>query len=159
QLTPEQSTSPKGQFTFDPNFTNDPSGATAGSGNAAASLLLGYPAVTTRQLYLVYPGFRMTEFSAYVQDDWRASRWFTCNLVLRYDVLLTLTEEHNFASNVSLATGKIIIAGQNGVGSTAGVNTDWHSFAPRFGFAATVTPHTVIRGGFGISFYPGTTGT
>lgn len=159
QLTPEQSTSPKGQFTFDPNFTNDPSGATSGSGNAAASLLLGYPAITTRQLYLVFPGFRSTEFAGFVQDDWRATRWLTLNLGVRYEVFTPLTEVANRASNVDISTGKVIIAGQNGVGSTVGIGTDWNSFAPRFGFAATINPKTVVRGGFGISFYPGNTGT
>src|SRR5262249_25317080 len=46
QLTPFQSSQVKGQFTFDGAFTNDPSGDVARSGNAAASLLLGYPATT-----------------------------------------------------------------------------------------------------------------
>src|SRR5260370_35134128 len=39
-----QSATSKGQFNFDATLTNDPSGATSGSGNAAPSFLLGYPA-------------------------------------------------------------------------------------------------------------------
>jgi outer membrane receptor protein involved in Fe transport len=79
-------------------------------------LLLGYPAITTRQLYLVYPSLRSTEFSGYVQDDWRATRWLTLNIGLRYEVFTPLGEIHKFASNVDLGSGKIIVAGQNGVG-------------------------------------------
>jgi hypothetical protein len=75
-------------------------------------------------------------------------------------VFTPFTEVANRAANLpDLTTGKIVIAGQNGVGATAGVDTDWHSFAPRFGFAATVAPRTVLRGGFGISFWPPNTGT
>ena len=73
---------------------------------------------------------------------------------------LRLPKSANRAANLpDITSGKIVIAGQNGVGATAGVDTDWHSFAPRFGFAATVAPRTVLRGGFGISFWPPNTGT
>jgi hypothetical protein len=34
------------------------------------------------------------------------------------------------------------------------VQTDYNDFSPRFGFAATLTPKTVVRGGYGISFFP-----
>ena len=30
----------------------------------------------------------------------------------------------------------------------------FNDISPRFGFAATLTPRTVLRGGFGISFFP-----
>jgi hypothetical protein len=53
-----QSATSKGQFNFDANLTNDPSGATARSGNSAASFLLGFPASTTRNKFLVNPGLR-----------------------------------------------------------------------------------------------------
>ena len=41
QLTPSQSSQVKGQFTLDSGLTSDPTGATARSGNSAATLLLG----------------------------------------------------------------------------------------------------------------------
>ena len=50
--------------------------------------------------------------------------------------------------------GKIIIAGQDGVSTSAGVKPDYRDFAPRFGFAATIAKGTVLRGGYGISFVP-----
>lgn len=154
QVSPFQSPTARGQFSFNSNFTNDPSGMTAESGNAVASFLLGYPASTTRSKYLVYPGLRNWEFGAYVQDDWRARPWLTLNLGLRYDHYGHISEVANRISNVDLASGTIIIAGQNGVSSTADVRPDWLDFAPRFGFAATIAKKTVLRGGFGISFEP-----
>ena len=154
QTDPFQSPTARGQFSFDSNFTNDPSGAIAGSGNAVASFLLGYPASTTRSKYLVYPGLRNWEAAGYVQDDWRVTRWLTLNLGLRYDYYGPNSEVANRISNVDLVQGKIIVAGQNGVSSSAGVQPDRRDFSPRFGFAATLAKGTVLRGGYGISFVP-----
>ena len=149
-----QSPTARGQFNFDANFTNDPSGVTTGSGNAVASLLLGFPASTTRSKYLVKPGYRNWEAAGYVQDDWRATHWLTLNMGLRYDYYGPITEVANRISNVDLAAGKIIVAGQNGVSASAGVRPDRRDFSPRFGFAATLGKGTVLRGGYGISFVP-----
>ncbi len=154
QTDPFQSPTARGQFSFNANFTNDPSGAVAGSGNGAASLLLGFPASTTRSKYLVSPGLRNWEMASYVQDDWRVSRWLTLNLGFRYDYYGPNSEVANRISNVDLVSGKIIIAGQDGVSSSAGVQPDYRDFSPRFGFAATVARRTVVRGGYGISFVP-----
>jgi outer membrane receptor protein involved in Fe transport len=154
QTDPFQSPTARGQFSFNSNFTNDPSGAIAASGNAVASFLLGYPASTTRSKYLVYPGLRNWEAAGYVQDDWRVTRWLTLNLGLRYDYYGPNTEVANRISNVDLVQGKIIVAGQNGVSASAGVQPDRRDFSPRFGFAATLAKGTVLRGGYGISFVP-----
>jgi outer membrane receptor protein involved in Fe transport len=154
QTDPFQSPQSRGQFTFNGNFTNDPTGATTGSGNAIASLLLGFPSNTLRAKYLVSPGFRNTEFAGYAQDDWRVTRWLTLNLGLRYDLYTPQHEVADRISNLDLQAGKIIIAGQNGVSHSAGMPYDSNNFAPRFGFAATPTPKTVIRGGFGVNYYP-----
>lgn len=49
-----------------------------------------------------------------------------------------------------LCARQLMVAGQNGVSNTAGVNTDYSNFAPRFGFAATLAPGLVPRGGYGV---------
>jgi hypothetical protein len=154
QLTPFQSASPKAAFSFDANLTNDPSGATSGSGNTIASMLLGYPASTTRNKYLIWPGLRLWEMAGYLQDDWRATSWLTLNLGLRWDYYGPITEVANRIANVDLAAGKIITAGENGVSASAGVKSDWRDFAPRVGFAATFAKGTVLRGGYGINYVP-----
>jgi len=48
----------------------------------------------------------------------------------------------------------VLIAGKNGVGATAGVNTDYGSWGPRVGFAYQLTSKMVLRGGYGIFFDP-----
>ena len=44
--------------------------------------------------------------------------------------------------------GVVQFAGVNGVPRTP-IDTDWHEFQPRIGFAYQITPTTVFRGGFG----------
>src|SRR4029077_3746 len=45
------------------------------------------------------------------------------------------------------------IAGVGGISKTAGVNTQYHNFSPRFAIAYALNPKTVIRTGWGRSFY------
>src|SRR5256885_7703852 len=46
-------------------------------------------------------------------------------------------------------------SGQNGVSNTAGVATDYSNVAPRLGFSATLPHALVVRGGWGLSYFPG----
>jgi hypothetical protein len=154
QLSVFQSAYARGRFDFDANLTNDPSGATPGSGNGTASFLLGYAAATQRQKFLVYPGLRNWETDLYIQDDWRITRRLTLNLGLRWDYLGAMSEVANRISNIDLVAGKIIIPGQNGVSATANVKPDYKDFSPRFGFAWSAPKGFVLRGGYGISYNP-----
>jgi hypothetical protein len=90
----------------------------------------------------------------FVPDDWRARDWLTVNLGLRYDIFTPFTEEDGEISNLDVNTLQFLIPGQNGTGDTAGVKTDYGNLAPRIGFAATLRPGTVVRGGYGLSFFP-----
>lgn len=45
------------------------------------------------------------------------------------------------------------IAGVNGVSKTAGIPTDYGDVAPRLGFAYSITPTIVVRGGYGLSYF------
>jgi hypothetical protein len=155
QVAPHQSPVGLGQFSFDQNFTNDPSGATPNSGDSVASFLLGYPAETARQVALVHIQARASEGAAYVQDDWRVTNRLTVNLGLRYDVFTAFTEKHDQFSNIDFATGQMAIAGQNGISNSAGVGFSKKDFQPRLGLARRVTDKFVMRAGFGMSFYPG----
>ena len=129
-------------------------GFTSAPAAAMVNFLEGVPYSVQRLTQLFAPGWRTWEPSAYLQDDWRVTRSLTLNLGLRYDVFTPFTESHNRMSNFDPATGTILVAGQS-TGSTAGVNTDYTNLAPRVGFAASLGHGTVLRGGFGLTFFPG----
>jgi hypothetical protein len=147
-----QSASAVGTVAFTTALTDNGAGT---GGNSIASFLLGFPATVARTHTLFDPHYRTNEPSLFVQDDWRATRWLTLNAGLRYDIFTPLTEDTNHLSNIDLSTLKIIQAGVNGVSNTAGVNTDYSNVAPRFGFAATLPHAMVLRGGWGLSYFPG----
>jgi hypothetical protein len=69
-------------------------------------------------------------------------------------VFTALEEEKNRIANFDPTTASIIVAGVSGASSGGGISTQYNNIAPRIGFAATVAPGTVIRGGYGISYVP-----
>lgn len=100
------------------------------------------------------PHYRVWEPSVYVQDDWRAASNLTLNVGVRYDIFTPFTEAHNAISNFDPTKDAIQVAGVNGVNDYAGLHTTFSNVAPRFGFAYTAQPGLVLRGGFGISYFP-----
>jgi len=103
----------------------------------------------------LYPRYyQMWEESAYLQDDWRVRQNLTLNLGVRYDVFTPFTEKSDRISNFDLVGDRLLIANVNGVSRTAGLRTDYSNVSPRLGFAYTPDRSTVIRGGFGLSFFP-----
>ncbi len=142
-----QSNNPQGTFTFSGAFT----------GVAPGDLLEGLPITQSRNNALDQPGFRTWEPSVYVQDDWRTLSWLTLNLGVRYDIFTPYTEVHGRISNYDPYLGLLIspsIPGVQQSGPTAGVPTPYHDIAPRFGFAATLPGHAVLRGGYGLTYFP-----
>jgi hypothetical protein len=129
------------------NFDTDRS-----AGNAVASLLLGYPSSGSIS-HSVNLYQRFLESSYYAQDDWRATRWLTLNLGLRYDILPFPTEKDNKEYNLDLNTFQLIYANKDGVNGSAGVMNNYRDFGPRVGFAANIGHNAVIRGGYGISYF------
>jgi outer membrane receptor protein involved in Fe transport len=156
QITEYQTNRGNGRFNFSPGFTAMP--GVSGSGNSMASFVLGYATLIEQDFTLAWPGIRGIESGLYFADDWRVSKKLTLNLGLRWDYYSPYSEVANRWSNFDAATGAIIVAGLNGVSNTAGVKRDFKDFAPRFGFAYQVDPHTVVRGGFGMFYNPNGTG-
>src|SRR6185295_14713633 len=147
-----QSASAVGTIAFTTALTDNGAGS---GGNSIASFLLGFPSTVARTHTLFDPHYRSTERNVFAQDDWRATSWLTLNLGVRYDVFTPLTEDGNHLSNIDMAALKLLVAGENGVSESAGVKTDYSNVAPRFGFAATLPDLMVVRGGWGLSYFPG----
>jgi hypothetical protein len=145
-----------GRFNFDGNFTNNPA-SPGGTGNTIASMLLGYPTQTAKDYFI--PGtahILSNEYNMYGQDDWRITHKLTLNLGFHYEIDQPYHEAHNFMANFDPASGKLLIAGQNGVSKSANWQADYLSWGPRIGFAYSATNRIVVRGGYGLFYDPQT---
>ena len=95
------------------------------------------------------------EDGLFVQDNWRATKRFTLNLGIRYDLITWPYEAHNQQSSFDINTGKVLEAGVNGVSKTI-VKQDYLNFAPRVGFAYDLSGDgkLALHGGYGIFYFP-----
>ncbi len=139
-----------------PNFTFN--GSYTGSG--AADFLLGdvYQVNTSQQQI---DTIQQYIYNGYAQDDWKVSSKLTLNIGLRYELSTPFFEEYNRQANYVLQQGPcfqtfmlVSQESQCGAGNLGRgeIQTDYHNFAPRLGFAYQADSKTVIRGGTGI-FY------
>src|ERR1700680_2034609 len=126
-------------------------------GSAEADLMLGLVGVSNHDQTFNGPvtGRRWKIFRPFVQDDWRITRDLTLNLGLAWDLTSPITEVDNRMADFvpSTGAGKLLIANQGGVSSSAGINRSWTAFEPRIGFAYKLlgSDKTVVRGGYSIS--------
>jgi hypothetical protein len=124
------------------------------TGDPAADLLTGLTslAIHDQEFGGSNTGRRWKLYRPFVQDNWRLSKNLTLNLGLAYAMLTPESEVGNRQSDFDPATGKFLVAGQNGVGSGAGIKMDWTGLEPRLG--AAWKPFggnsTVVRGGYAI---------
>lgn len=140
---------PQGGFAFFPATFPGSSQA-----NPMAAFLAGDAAFAQRgNLLIGSPGFRLWEPSAFVQDDWRIRSNLTLNLGMRYDIFTPFTEAHNDYANFNLNTLTVQLANID-TSKTLGISTKYTNFSPRVGFALSLPHNTVVRGGFGIGFFP-----
>ncbi|MBS1828109.1 MAG: TonB-dependent receptor [Acidobacteria bacterium] len=157
----------RGRVSFLGRFTGDP----------MADLVLGWPQSTRRQLDAAGPYHLISNYSGFIQDDYKISSSLTLNIGLRYELMKPPKEKFGQWSMFVPSVGKIVIAGRGNVpdfdqriqstglsqyitmAADAGLpatirKADYTDFAPRFGFAWRPFGRktTVLRGGYGL-FY------
>jgi outer membrane receptor protein involved in Fe transport len=121
------------------------------SGDAAADFLLGDPRTVLTPEGVPITKARQWRFAFYGQDDWKATSKLTLNLGLRYD-LFNPPQDINHVSytlNFSGATPTFMPI----------PDPIWkvshRNFSPRIGFAYSLRPNLVVRGGYGIFYFGG----
>jgi len=139
-----------GRDTYNGSFTRPPGAGPSNLYNLA-DFELGLRAQYALSSVLVAHLRRNMQF-VYLQDDWRASRRLTLNLGLRYEYSTPYWERDNILSNYDPTANKIVKATNGSLADRALINPDRNNFGPRLGFAYTATPHTVVRGGYGVSY-------
>jgi hypothetical protein len=170
----------RGSYTFNGRFTSDPAiSNTTGSGVADFLTDQVYSAAVGNE---TTENFARWYRSGYVQDDWRITKKLTLNLGMRYDYYQSPKEMANRQANLVVTTSGVgtgtgifelpsadrnlalapaytALLAQEGVSieyldNPALVTVQKDNFAPRIGFAYSISDKTVVHGGFGI-FYGG----
>ncbi len=164
---------PNGIFHFGPGFTQfNPRRRGSNDGFGLASLLLGYPDSGSVQWNTTYFG-GYPYYSSYIQDDFKIRRNLTFNLGLRWDDEVSVQERFNringpfcfsctnpVTSQINYAKfpnlpnpipGGMTFAGVGGIPRRPykSFKSQWQ---PKFGFAWSLNPKTVLRGGYGINY-------
>ncbi len=151
-------------LTIDRTFTQKtPTSGDASSGNAFASLLLGYPNAIQ---YNINPSYALHQIylAPFVQDDWRVTNRLTLNLGFRWDYESPLTDRYNRFVNNFCTTCAQPLPSLAALGYTGGLQyasssnrfaypRDLNNFQPRIGGAFQVTPTTVLRAGYGVIYF------
>jgi len=161
-----RNTHPSGTFSFSNAWTNGPRADTpsANTGFPMASFLLGLGSGSLDNnagvsIINKYYGF-------FLQDDWRVTSKLTLNVGLRYEYETPRTERYNratrgFDRNATspLQAPGLTLRGGLVYAATGGLPRgiyapDRNNFAPRFGFAYSLTPKTIFRGGYALHYIP-----
>ncbi len=137
--------------------------ASASSGNAFASFVLGYPqsgSILNNQA-LAYSSHY---YAGFFQDDWRINKRLTVNMGVRWDYESPITERYNrleagfdpttaspFQVPGLALKGGLLFAGSS---NRLPFHRDLNNWQPRLGFAFQVMRKTVVRGGYAIQYAP-----
>jgi hypothetical protein len=142
--------SQRGVFGFNSGVTT-PVGTTT---DAFESFLLGYPSSFQRFQFLGIPKEYEQDVFGFVQDRWRMTPKLTLSLGLRWELYTAPYAHRGDGANFNLQTGQLMIAGLGSVDRYTNINTRTNNFAPRIGIAYQLRPTTVVRAGYGRSYFP-----
>ena len=152
----------RGTFTVSQSLTQLNDSATAGPctkpvagtfcGSGLAALELGLTSGFGRDITLVQPQEKLWSAAGYGQDTWQVSSKLTLTLGLRWDYMSPIfTQNGQSDGNINVATDTLLLT--NLAGKYAGVTTPKTEFSPRLGASYRLFKDTVIRGGYGRSYY------
>jgi outer membrane receptor protein involved in Fe transport len=155
-----------------PGFTANSS--IPGTGNALASFLLGIPSQTSVTVTTATYAF-LHNYGFFVEDTYQATPKLTVTAGLRWEQPGAYSEENDIDA-VFLPNSPLTIGGISSYTNPLGASVPlkgvaalvasplypsrreeslhWKTFSPRVGFAYRVDPNSVIRAGYGISFFP-----
>ncbi len=116
-----------------------------------ADFLVGAQSALEKTNFVVLD-YRQRMHFFYLQDDFKVSSKLTLNLGVRYEFATPQWEDQNRLGNFDPATRSLIFAKSGSLYDRALVDPDRNNWAPRIGLAYSLTPRTVIRSGYGVSY-------
>lgn len=147
--------SPRGSFLFGSGATALPGGsATLGNSqaNAFAAFLTGSPSQAGISSFLSTPTLRQTQTAAYITDTINLWSRLYLELGVRYDVYSPIRPRNDAGGSVFDPVTNLVANGRTGANDLD--NYDWNNVAPRIGFAFQPFSKMVVRGGYGIHYFP-----
>ena len=149
-----QTAPPRGRWTFESGQTALKGGPKDNFGNSMASFLLDLPDGLSRGLPSRFPTRRAWVYNFYFQDKWQVTQNFTWDLGLRYEIEPGQVPRFDGGfANYIYTNNTVEMAGMGSIPKNMGVDTH-HGLAPRIGMAYRLNDKTVLRAGYGISFWP-----
>jgi outer membrane receptor protein involved in Fe transport len=149
----------RGNFNVSQGLTqlNDPScigtlapGDFCGSGLAAFEL--GLTSGFNRDITLLQPQEKLWKEAFYGQDTWQVNSKLTLTLGLRWDYMSPIfTPNGESVGNIDIATDTLLLT--NLAGKYAGIKTPKTEFSPRLGLSFRLPHESVLRAGYGRSYY------
>lgn len=122
------------------------------SGLSYADGLLGLTQ-STQLTNVFFVDQRLWMLAGFAEDDWKITRKLTLNLGLRYDFATPALEGQNRMANFDpTGAGSLVFAKGGSLEDRSLVQVNKKNFGPRVGFAYSLDPKTVIRGGYGIYY-------
>jgi hypothetical protein len=128
-----------------------PAGASANNLYNLADFMMGLRSTYAISNILV-ADLRQNMHFAYLQDDIRVNNRLTLNLGLRYEFATPHWEKNNLLSNFDPQTLTMVMAKDGSLEERTTLTPDRNNVGPRLGLAYTMTPRTVLRSGYGISY-------
>jgi hypothetical protein len=145
-----------GGYFSDPCYATNPScvnslSNTAKDVYALADYLYGAPNNYTLNNNPV-AHYRQRMYFGYLQDDFKVNARLTLNLGLRYEFATPQYTSDNKLANFDPLNNSLIYASNGSLYNQALVHPDPNDWAPRVGLAYQITPKTVVRSAYGISY-------
>jgi hypothetical protein len=125
------------------------------TGYAPADYMLGIPRTSVTPEGVPISAIRQWRTAEYAQDNFRMNDRLTLNLGIRYEIYSVPVDLNNVSRTLDFNQNPIALVPAPGQRLNDVWSITYKDIAPRVGFAWSFHPTTIIRGGYGITYYGG----